>query len=595
MTKKSKSKKTAPEGAVPISSVLPHPPKRPVVPNRLRMRNRQMPPSGVLAPVSTVQLPDLTHKLSEQDELFFRNILNPCDEKSGPSSGSKIPDGTLPNSGINGFREVINVAPPFDLPSTPGAIGGPLWSLIIMKLPTIREAVYLIATDTRDDLSVSDQAAIVNAYNLGQFSVFPAWYTLPNLPGIKVSVVVWSQLRAITDLKTLFKQVRISKSGFTTFHNAPDLYNQGMLITAQWNCDDVNKGEPGFTSSNRTISTIFTVQVGEGGIISGSIGLPNGLNVSLFSGGGATWSTSPIPGASFGVGNVSLINTASVDFDAMDDVIATAEFVASGPSVIFTIVIDRADGTTSSVTTTVSVSAGALPRTVTSSPRWIVSSTSASVSAVEIELPPLDTQSIIQSTPKAVVYPMKQYNGGYTPLRFWEPVFLMQEANTQGSVQWRRNNDTLGAVSSGAQVDIVDLNFGTAVQACMGLSLAASVTIKLVQDIEFVAGDDSPWMGFMMPNTNVDTQVISLARAVTLQTPFAYPQTFNSAGILASLLSQFVSHVPILSNILPIVSKIVGSVFPQSSSTDPHPEVESDKLSELLNQILSKLLGKKMC
>lgn len=136
----------------PLSSVLPRPPRRPKYPNRLRMRNRQMPPSGVLAPVSEVQLPDLTHKLTPQDECFFRNILNPCDEKSAPSSCSKIPDGGMANSGVQGFREVLNVAPPFTAPSGAGPLGGPVWNLVILKIPTIRIAGVLVAFVGRDDL-----------------------------------------------------------------------------------------------------------------------------------------------------------------------------------------------------------------------------------------------------------------------------------------------------------------------------------------------------------------------------------------------------------------------------------------------------------
>lgn len=606
MSKKGKKKNLAVQPlSGTIAAAIPQPPRRPVVPNRLRMRNRQMVPNGILAPVSTVQMPDLTHKLSEQDETFFRNILNPCDEKSGPSSGSKIPDGTLPNSGVNGFREVFNVAPPFPIPSEPGPIGGPLWSLIIMKLPTIREAIYLIATNTRDDLSVDDQVNITNAYNAGLFTEFPNWYTIPENNGIMVSVVIWSQLRSISDMRTLFKQVRISKSGFTTFHNAPDLYNQGMLITAQWNCDDVNKGDLSRLSGNRQISRPFVVNYdpagGSGGTLSGGVlTLPNGVQVQLTQVSPTRVETQILTANTIGgVGQASLapgaIPQTAPTYTINDEIVFYAELTSPNPPAVliqfgytYTNVING-NVRNQLVNVPVPTSAGVVTRDV----NWLVNLLESTTSAIDIELPPLDTQSIIQSTPKAVVYPMKQYNGGYTPLRFWEPVFLMQEANTQSAIHWRRRGESAGVITRGSQDDIIDLNFGTAVQACMGLSLAASITVKVIQDIEFVAGDGSPWMGFMNPNTNVDTQVISLARAVTLQTPFAYPQTFNSAGILGGLLSQFVSHIPILSNLLPIVSKVVGSLFPQNNSSEPHPELDVDKVKELLNHVLSSLLNKK--
>lgn len=602
MTKKksSKSPKVAAE-AVPLQtlvSVLPSPPRRSKVPNRIRMRNRQMPPSGVLSPISEVQLPDLTHRLTPSDECFFRNILNPCDERSSPSSCSKIPDGGLPNSGAQGFREVLNVAPPFNVPSTPGPLGGPVWNLVIMKIPTIRMAGVLIAFINRDDLSIDDQGLIADANNSGQVSNFPVWYTVPGTNDeIKMSYIIWTQLRSFPDLRLLFKQVRIGKSGFTTFHNAPDLYNQGMLITAQWNCDFVNRGEQLTNSSQTQVATSFNVSLSATAIISSSVTLPNGivLNLTNAGGDGRRWTTQLIsPTTLGGVGTLIFGNsTLPLAFSSVDELIFSVEYPQSGSSFTWQVVVDRADGTSQTINQATTITGAA--QNIVLSLSWAVSLFGPAGTGIEVELPPLDSQTIIQSTPKAVVYPLKQYNGAYTPLRFWEPVFNNQEANNISNIVWRRRGASIGSVSTTSPFDVIDLNFGTAVQTCLGMSFAASITVKFVQDIEFVAGDDSPWMGFMEENINVDTQVISMARAVVLATPFAYPQTFNSAGILGGLLSQFLSHVPILSNVVPVLSRIVNSVFPSNGSSDnqPHPEVTSDGLVKILNHVLSAI-GKQL-
>lgn len=547
-------------------------------------------PGVIAASSSGVQLPELTHKLTDADRLFVENYLNPCDERMGPSSYSKVPDGCLPNSGVNGFRDEINVEPPFPVPTEPGAIGGPLWSLIVMKLPVIREALYLIATNSRADLSVQDQTNVATAYNTGRFPIFPNWAdAVEGQSSIKVTRVIWSQLRNIPNLRNLFKQVRIVKSGYTTYHNAPDLYNQGMVITAQWNLDNSPRG---LTSTLATENT-------------GNVQLPliwtvdsdNFLNGGSFTTPTGTFPFSPegVPSASTGlstiniavsslglVGTVALPNARSVSFEVGG--LLTAEVETTGQNLNIVLTAVSSTGVVSTATqAVVSTVAGSLQLT------WSVLSVRNTESGVDIELPPLDTQTIVQSTPKAVVLPMKQYNGAYSVLRAWEPVFEMQETDNLGPIQWSRRGSSAVTGTSDREQDLVDLNFGTSVQAIMGISLAASVTIKIIQDVEFVAGDDSPWQGFMFPNVNVDPQVIALARAISLDQPFAFPQTYNSMGTLLDGVESLLTHIPIIGNAVPLVSKVVRSLFPSTNSNAPHPELDGDNIAQLVSKLLQAL------
>lgn len=551
---------------------------------------------GVVAPSTVgVQLPDLTHALSMEDRLFIDNYLNPCDERMGPNSGSKIPDGTLPNSGINGFREVINVAPPFTVPSGTVALGGPLWSLIIMKLPMIREALFLIATDTRDDLSLQDQVAVAQAYNTGRVSIFPSWANVvADNEHLKISRVVWSQLRAITNIRTLFKQVRIAKSGYTTFHNAPDLYNQGMVITAQWNLDNSPRGLNIFTTPEPTVGP-YSLHAsweldGKSQLISGSLQTPTMAIPLVLEGQPSvtgTIATVVVPVNTLGVvGSVGFTTTETIPLEVGGTF--SAEIVSNGQQLTFSISSVDSEGQSHERTLPIiPIAAG------TRNLLWSVLSLRGSQAGTDIELPPLDTQTIIQSTPKAVVLPMKQFNGAYSVLRAWEPVFEMQEADNLGPVQWSRRGALTAVSSSDRDPDLVDLNFGTSVQAIMGISLAASVTVKIIQDIEFVAGDDSPWQGFMNPNVNVDTQVISLARAISLDQPFAFPQTYNSMGTLLDGVESLLSQIPIIGQAVPLVSKVVRKLFPSTSGNEPHPELGSADVGQLVKQLISALgLGK---
>ncbi|UHK03036.1 MAG: capsid protein [Guiyang nodavirus 2] len=549
---------------------------------------------GVIGVASVgVQLPELTHKLTLEDRLFIDNYLNPCDERLGPNSGSKVPDGTLPNSGINGFREVFNVAPPFDIPSSPGPMGGPLWSLIIMKLPVIREAIYLIATNSRDDLSPQNQVDIATAYNQGRVAIFPDWAeVVQGNASLKISRVVWSQLRTITNLRNLFKQVRIAKSGYTTFHNAPDLYNQGMVITAQWNLDNSPRGLITTTSPEpllRASNFPLTWTVDGASLTGGVLGTPTGA-VPLVSAAQPT-PTSPIgtvnvPIQTLGVvGEVGFASNQVTPRNPLElNGLLNVTITNDGQALTVILTTTDAEGLEHVLTRPVSPIAGGTVQL-----EWFVNALRATAAGTDIELPPLDTQTIVQSTPKAVILPMKQYNGAYSVLRAWEPVFEMQETDNLGPIQWSRRGASPIGSSAQRDPELVDLNFGTSVQAIMGISLAASVTIKVIQDIEFVAGDDSPWQGFMNPNVNVDTEVISLARAISLDQPFAFPQTYNSMGTLLDGVESLLSHIPIIGQAVPLVSKMVRGLFGNTSNNEPHPELQGGNVQQLVMQLLQAL------
>lgn len=366
-----------------------------------------------------------------------------------------------------------------------------------------------------------------------------------------------------------------------------------MLITAQWNCDIVNRGEQLTNSSQNQVTSLFRAIASGTNTTESSLTLPNGIVVNLTDVGGGRWATAPLSATTIGGVGSLVFGTSAIPlvFTAVDELIFSTQFPTDGGSTYtWTATVDRADGSTQTVTSTTTLS-GNPPYSTQISLTWAVSLFGPAGTGIELQLPPLDAQTIIQSTPKAVVYPLKQYNGAYTPLRFWEPVFNNQESNNQSNIVWRRHDVSIASVSTSAPSDVLDLNFGTAVQTCLGVSFAASITVKFVQDIEFVAGSGSPWMGFMEESINVDTQVISMARAVVLGTPFAYPQTYNSAGILGSLLSQFLSHVPILSNVVPVLSRIVHSLFSGGSTPDnkPHGEVTAENLTKVLNHVLSSL------
>lgn len=559
-----------------------------------RLINRYLPrdkgsSQGMIAPSGLVQYPELTHRLTENDRGFLYNFLDPCDERVGPSSCSKVPDGTLSNSGITGLREAFNVHPPFEVAqSASGPLGGPVWTLVVLRLPLIRNALILVASDNRDELSFDDQDNLSNAFNNGLISTFPVWTNIEDPPSgssiahLRATLVQWSLIRQTISLNALFNQVRITKFGITAFHNAPDLYNQGMVMTAQWNCD-LSRGN----SRVNNVATSTGAFVGNfnssGAPTGGVIDLPDGealvlsavTSQSYFE---ATASASSLGGS----GSITITNSSTVRFNTTD----TLRFrVYGGGVAIFTIDVLNVNGEVAG-TTTRQVGIGSV---VSVQVTWRINNFVGDDFPVnDIELPPLDTQSVIQSTPKAIYLPLKQYNGVYNVGRVWEPIFNMQESDTQAQIRLRRRSQPLVNESSSAFSDLVDLNFGTIVQVHTGVSLAASIAIKIVMDIEFVAGQDSPWQGFMNPNVSVDTQVISYARAVCLAQPFGYPQTYNSIGTLLSGLENLLSKVPIIGNVVPVVSSLAHALFGEGQK-DASRLPDDQQIEKIIRYIMSKL------
>ncbi|QOR29566.1 VP [Bat associated nodavirus] len=552
-------------------------------------------------------MPEMTHRLSVADRTFLENFLDPCDERVGPSTLSKIPDGAIQNSGINGFREQFNVEVPFSLPAGSEIVsGGPVWTLLVLRLPTIKVALYLIAYQGRSDLSVNDQNLIVDYYNTGDTPTFPEWGQVNTT--IRMTQVEFTLLRAFPNLRALMLQARITKTGITTYHNAPDLFNQGMIICGQWNLDQAAKagastlgmvGSPVLYSNEITFTTVNSVNVPD--LFRAS--LPEGRTVTfplVRNDTDTSWSGTSEPLSAVELGFTGSVfiesNGTSLTLTVVDDLIITMTGSrGAGPGGNFTVIYAAVGPggerrTTQRLTNFATEALTALRF----NSRWTVTGETVLTTGVDVILPPLDQQSIIQSSPKSVTMPSKQFNGAYSVGRVWEPVLNMQEIDNQGVIRWRRRGaaalgDPLRASGFG---DVLDLNFGTIVQVHAGLAYAASITIKIVMDLEFVAGENSPWQAQMMPNHNVDTEVIAMARAISMEQPFAFPQTYNSLGKLFDMLSGVLEKIPVIGNAVPVIKQLAKTFFgdkeenPQCTNVPSQP---GGDLAQVVVQLLRKL------
>lgn len=230
---------------------------------------------------------------------------------------------------------------------------------------------------------------------------------------------------------------------------------------------------------------------------------------------------------------------------------------------------------------------------------WLLTDVVVSRERYQVVLPPLRTKSIVQSTPKFVMYLMKSTSGWYQVNRVFQPVFNMQQADTQRHIRFAlagsTGSDSSEFTSLGGIVDTYDINFSTGVVVMSGMSYTASPTFKFISDVEVVADEGSPWQTNMMETSAKSDQIVAVARTVMDSQPFLYPEYYNSMGTIINGLSSLLGGLPIVSNVLPLVGKFMSSVMGQPTcepnSQGVHENVTDTDVGGLVRSLLSKLVG----
>lgn len=542
---------------------------------------------------------------------FVHRHLNPCTEMVTFTENSKVPDGALPNSTVLELREVLIVRPPNSTANVE-PLTGAMWTLTIVHLPLFRTPLILHASMANAEMSGAVRNQLIVDWNSSEFPPeYPEWKLLTGQTQEYWCVVKWKMLLNIdppTENGTrAIQQFRITCDGMTIFDNTPDLVNQGMVVGAQWPTNMAKRSEmtrsdlAGFEVEFRHVTGASSISTMPGAVMAWQY--PVDIGTAVFTQVSGTGSNLyPISQQdNYPYDRVAIVMTLTA---ASATVVANTshEFSVTVPAGTTTVVPRGTQLTFSSqreASGSWIVSVSAL---IDSAAVVIMAASGAQISYQQnghfteemefpsittFQLPPTDTQNIIQTTPKAVYMSAKEQNGVYMVKRVFQPVFNVQEANERRQVVMIDPNVS-DTYLSFAPADVFDLNFGVGVTVWTSIPTACAPAIKLVRDVEIVAGQDGPFMGFMKSNQDKCEAALEIVRAMSVHHPFLYPESYNVLGSLVGMISNVVGKVPILGNVVNAVGGIVKGIL--GTESQPASGSSQNRLASTNVEEIAKLI-----
>jgi len=534
---------------------------------------------------------------------FVHRHCNPCGEKITFTENSKVPDGGLPNSTVLELREALIVRMPGMSANTTLPLTGASWTLTVIHLPLFRNPVILVANIQNSEMTTIDRAALIRDWNTSEHPpVYPDWRQLDGLDTY-YAAVQWTGLRNVdppTDTGTAaIQQFRITADGMTMFNNTPDLINQGMVVGAQWPANRAVKVETadaevaGYTgllhvySSENNFRLEVPIPIDLDTANTVSYNNMSALNV------GATadlgWRYLAFRASS----NVAdIVETAVAEWDMIVNDIT----ISAGDTLTY--VISRAAGglwsasVTNTTTSTLIFSfTGVINPNVYYG--WTLVSTAEFPTITTLQLPPTDTENIIQSTPKAVYMSAKEQNGIYMVKRIFQPIFNVQEASERRQIVL--TDAEYSREFTVAPRDVLDLNYGVGCTVWSSIPTSCAPAIKLVRDVEIVAGENSAYMPFMKSNGDKCEAALTICHMMGVHHPFMYPESYNILGGLMGIISNVVSKIPILGNVVGAIPGIIKTITgneqkeESGSSQNRLASTNIEELAKLAQLLMSQL------
>jgi hypothetical protein len=538
----------------------------------------------------------MTHKLGVRGDAFIHRHCNPCGEFKSFSEYSKIPDGSLPSSAAIELRQVLIVRAPTSSSETIDLNTGAMWTLSVIHTAMFRTPVILIANMVNAEVNDSDKSDLITAWNTTVTPpVYPEWQAMENNPSSYWCTVEWSGLSSIptpTDdgAVTTVSQYRICADGLTIFNNTPDLINQGMVIGAQWNTNKTEKvyvTDPDVDGVNIRLNA-----VGFAGSQSSTSSL-NTVTYQIPANNAAGFTTMLINGA-----NLVTTYVADREFTTAGGTVAVGDTVTLTATIVSTVLTSTFNVVLTNGATTLA-SNTIVARQGTSSTLALAYTVSTADhdngSVTQWQLPPLTTQELIQDTPKAVYMSMKEQNGVYMVKRIFQPVFNVTEASDYKRVrlvsagQTSNPDDFIEGKS-----DTFDANFSTGVIIMSSIPVACAPAFKMFRDLEVVATNGSPWSLFMKSNDDKIPAALEIVESISTHHPFMYPESYNSLGGLMGIISSVVGQIPVIGQVLPIISNLLGGLLgaeknQSGASQNVLASLNTEELAKLLPQLLQQL------
>nr|WPV63072.1 MAG: coat protein [Wufeng shrew nodamuvirus 1] len=552
------------------------------------------------------------HQLTQGAEQFIHRCCDPCGESVTNVESAKVPDGALPNSVSLQLRELAVIRAPFTTAkSVP--LTGDMWTLTLLKTPMFRCPYVLVADLDNAEMTQQERIQLIDAWNDSEaLPRYPDWQPLEENLAVDLArtfwtTIGWSALKRvalpINGTSTEIEQFRITSDGVTVFDNTPDLINQGMVVGCQYSANIaetttelgdfgrlqgirwVVQVQSGTTASRpnlnwRSLPAVVTTVTSTGlSVTPYNNPDPNGVRTP-----GVIFSSPNLGSGSLTV-NINMI--ADIDFTIVMADGNDSPAIVAGQQLIWQLVFNQASpgaprnllmrlvgsGTNPEVYYTFGTISNFQFYTFVNITGQLNPSADPEVRQVTtFQLPPTSMESILQSSPKAVFMTMKEANGVYMPGRIFQPVFNVQKASNVRAIELTETGYRTAGYTGGSHSDVFDLNFSVGVIVMSSIPLACAPSLKMIRDVELVAGDDSIYQPFMSANEVKCEAALEAVQAVSTYHPFMYPETYNVFGQLSNILTNFIKDIPILGNVGGALGSLVQNLLGSSQGGGSHSQ-----------------------
>jgi hypothetical protein len=484
--------------------------------------------------------------ITPEGQSSIEHILNPCGEHTY-GSNARFPDGALPQSGLQRFRQFATIRAPFQSAATTTNTTDN-WALFLVCPPAVATIAVMIASRNNSEPSKSEWVQIWDFFASSRQSTYPRW-SLPVLDNFYISVYKYTSADVELSLSSRSMDAfRIVGDGLVVMHNTPTLWDQGAFVVGQFPTDSRNleqnqESNPmtlkveALDNNQFRLSAVMTAE-------NGNQNIANPLNITNSSSTAANWA--------WGTGIAQKYTIQSPNGNVFQEYAGSAQNMLvnwDNISNTLTVTNNGLSGSTPWTYTSVNKTTGATQSQYGKvSGAWVefVNTGTTAQQETLISLPPLTQQDISQADPKFSAELMKKHCGFYAVRRYYEPVLSMVQSTVSAikfsypGVQEQVTQTTVGGIEN----DLLYSPAAMVIASIIGISTACSPTIKSERFVEFTTGPESRLSPFVGDTPEKDDDAVEVFRQVQLSGPHSYIPDANSLGYLASMITTLVSNLP---------------------------------------------------
>nr|UBJ25994.1 hypothetical protein 4 [Sichuan mosquito tombus-like virus] len=486
--------------------------------------------------------------LSEEEiapdaKAFLYTSMNPCGERTGMTDGRPV-DGALPNSASWQLRSAEIVIPPWASESIL-ADTTRNWGLFIISPPAIKTACICIASKTNQQPPPSKMALIWNFYNTKVPATYPDWDDIDG--EYYLTTFTYSGIDLDFDSNSgssrTFQAGRMYGDGIVLFHNCPTLWDQGMLVGAQF---PTNAHQVSTTSQALSTAIIAVAEASVGS--PPSIAEPTKITILLPDENGNQYEA-----VSVTVTSPSSVNTPGFtpkvtgSLRYQGTVIAT---LTAGVTAQVTFIVENNGNVrlVSGVGPVFQVGGKGIETIIPT----VFVATSLDISKTRLmdvwEAPDFSPKNLAQVDPRFDFETMKGHAGIYMVRHWGQPLMNVLDFNKIGNVKALSlgMDRDLAIAQTGGVEDILDLNANTYVICVRGLSYAAQPALKLVRFVEASVVPGSGYAVMMRPAPESCETSMEMWHQFNVMMPHSYPPDMNFLGGLFAVITSALQAIPVV-------------------------------------------------